>query len=90
MGGGFASLTVTDVEVNDAGRKSLGLMEDPRIEEGRLIIHPTRSGAAKVKVTAISGGSALGGGDNPIGGMEFSREVGIIARSIISENGGWL
>lgn len=90
MGGGFASLTVTDVEVNDAGRKSLGLMEDPRIEEGRLIIHPTRSGAAKVKVTAISGGTALGGGDNPIGGMEFSREVGIIARSIISENGGWL
>lgn len=40
-------------------------------------------------VTAIAGGTGLGGGDN-IGGMEIRREVSVLSRNIKSENGGWL
>lgn len=89
FGTASTSLTYLGLEVSDAGRESLGLAEEPYIEYGRLYIHPTKPGSAKITIKAVGGGDEIGGGDN-VGGMEISQEVSVIARSFVSENGGWL
>ena len=89
FGTASTSLTYLGLEVSDADRESLGLAEEPYIEYGRLYIHPTKPGSAKITIKAVGGGDEVGGGDN-VGGMEISQEVSVIARSFVSENGGWL
>jgi len=78
------------VEVSDADRNSLGLAEDPYVQYGRLFVHPTKVGSGKIKVYAVGGGTSVGGGEAPTGGMEISQEISIVSRSFKSENGGWL
>ena len=77
------------IEVSDDARNALGLAEDPYVQFGRLWIHPTKVGAAKITVKAVGGGTIVGGGDK-IGGMEVSHDISVIARNIKSSNGGWL
>ena len=77
------------VEVSDDARDALGLAEDPYVQFGRLWIHPTKVGAAKITVKAVGGGTIVGGGDK-IGGMEVSHDISIISRNLKSSNGGWL
>lgn len=85
------NLTYLSVEVSDAGRESLGLAEDPYIDDeaGLLYVHPTKPGSAKIVVKAVAGGDYVGG-DSQIGGMEVTQEISVIARSFKSSNGGWL
>ena len=78
------------VEVSDADRAALGLAEDPYVQYGRLFVHPTKVGSGKIKVYAVGGGTSVGGGDAPTGGMQISQEISIVSRSFKSENGGWL
>jgi subtilisin family serine protease len=78
------------VEISDADRAALGLAEDPYVQYGRLFVHPTKVGSGKIKVYAVGGGTQVGGGSKPTGGMEISQEVSIVSRSFKSENGGWL
>ena len=62
------------------------------VQFGRLYVHPTVIGSGKFTIHAIGGGDHLGGGDNPPGGMELSREFSLIARDTDGGNGtgGWL
>lgn len=90
FGSASVSLTYISVEIDDASREALGLAEEPEIKYGRLYIHPTKTGAGKVRIKAVGGGSSVGGGSNPPGGMELTQEVSIISRSFKAENGGWL
>ena len=83
------NLTYLDVEVSDEDRASLGLAEDPYMQYGRLYVHPTKLGSGKIKITAIAGGSIVGGED-AVGGMVMTQEVSVISRSFKSKNGGWL
>lgn len=83
------SLTFTEIEVSKEAESALGLAEAPYIKYGKLWIHPTKCGSAKIKVNAIAGGDSLGG-EASIGGMEISRTISIIVRSHVSDNGGWL
>ena len=78
------------IEVSDADRSALGLAEDPYVQYGKLFIHPTKVGSAKITVTAVGGGTILGGGTRPTGGMEMSQDISIVSRSFKSTNGGWL
>ena len=82
-------LTYLDVSVSDEDRASLGLAEDPYVQYGRLYVHPTKMGSAKIRIRAIAGGTEVGG-DDKVGGMEVEQEISIIARSAKSENGAWL
>ena len=80
------------MEVDDKGRASLGLAEEPYMKNGRLYVHPTKAGSAKFTVKAVAGGSEVGS-DSAIGGMEVTQVISVIARSVKSENsglGGWL
>lgn len=80
------------VEVSAKGRESLGLAEEPYMKNGRLYVHPTKAGSAKLTVRAVAGGNAVGT-DTSMGGMEVTQEISVIARSVKSTNdglGGWL
>jgi hypothetical protein len=68
---------------------SLGLDDDPIVENGVLKLTCSKVGSGKITVRAIAGGDKLGGGDS-IGGMEYSREISIVSRPFTTENGGWL
>lgn len=83
------NLTYLGVEVLGNGTESLGLDTQPYMKYGKLVIHPTKSGACKVRITAVGGGSELGGEDS-IGGMKVSQDISIISRNLKSSNGGWL
>lgn len=89
FGTSSVNLTYIGIEVSEKGRNSLGLAADPYMKNGRLYIHPTKPGSAKITVKAIAGGTQLGS-DEGIGGMEVTQEISIIARSFKSKNGGWL
>lgn len=89
FGGASSSLTYTSVEMDEVSKSILGVETDPFIKNGKLHITCTKTGSAKIRITAISGGKEVGGGA-AIGGTEFTREVSILSRDIVATNGGWL
>ncbi len=89
FGSQYPSLTYSSVTISDEDSRSLGLNESPSIASGRLIISPRRSGNAKIVIKAIAGGNKTGT-DNEMGGMEITKTVSVVARGVISGNGGWL
>ncbi|MBR1632399.1 MAG: S8 family serine peptidase [Bacteroidales bacterium] len=90
FGTSSTALTYLGLEVSDEARQALGFAEEPELKYGRLYVHPTKIGSCKITVKAIAGGTSLGGGDRPTGGMEMSQEISIIARPEASANGSWL
>lgn len=90
FGTASTSLTYLGVEVSETDKAALGLAADPYIKYGRLYIHPTKMGSCKIRIKIVGGGDTLGGGDNPPGGMEVTREISVVAREFKSQNGGWL
>lgn len=89
FGTSSVNLTYLGVDITPEAYDALGLEQDPYIKYGRLYIHPTKCGSAKMTIKAVGGGTAVGG-DNAIGGMEISQEISIVVRSFKSTNGGWL
>jgi hypothetical protein len=77
------------VELSDAARTSLGITTTPTISNGKLNIKCTKSGVGRIKVTAIVGGSTVGGGNN-MGGILVEREFEVVVRGSVAANGGWL
>ena len=88
FGSSSSSLVFTQVSVDDASRLSLGLESDPYVENGFLYVHPTKVGSGKIVVKTYAGGSSTS--EDTINGIEISQEVGVVARSFSSGNGGWL
>lgn len=90
FGGASLNLTYTDVEVSDEAREALGIEGTPFVKNGRLNIHCTKVGSAKIKITAIAGGDTLGT-EGTMGGSPFTKEVSILSREVaVAKNGGWL
>ena len=72
-----------------ADMAKLGIEAAPTMAYGKLKIKCTKSGVAKITVTAIGGGDKVGTG-TVMGGMTITKEFAIIARGVQAENGGWL
>ncbi len=89
FGTASVNLTYLGVEFDEEDSQEIGLAEEPYIKYGRLYIHPTKIGSAKFLITAVGGGTEVGG-ESAIGGMEISQEVSVVVRPHKSENGGWL
>ncbi len=89
FGSQYSALTYNSITITDEDKRALGLNESPSITSGRLIISPRRSGNAKIVIKAIAGGNKTGT-DTEMGGMEISKTVSVVARGVVSENGGWL
>ena len=83
------SLTYLRVEMSDVDKAALGIETNPSIQYGKLKINPTKVGSGKLKITAVAGGSEVGGGDK-VGGMEVTQEISLVSRYFKSSNGGWL
>ena len=68
----------------------LGISTMPYVDSnGYLNVKCTKTGTARITITAIVGGQAVGGGDS-MGGMEVSREFVLVVRDRVAENDGWL
>ncbi len=89
FGKSASNLTYTKVEMTAAEMAKLGITTAPAIAYGKLQIQCTKPGIAKIKITAIAGGSNLGTGGQ-MGGMPITKEFAIIARGVQTANGGWL
>lgn len=89
FGENSGNLTYISVETLDDGADVLGLAEAPAMKYGKLQIHPTKSGCARLRIKAVGGGSNVTS-DNQMGGMEITRVVSVIVRPDVSGNGGWL
>ena len=89
FGGGASNLTYTKLNMSETDMAKLGITEAPAIVNGKLQIHCTKPGAAKIAITAIAGGSSVGGG-NSMGGQTVTKEFVIVARATENTNGGWL
>lgn len=89
MGAHAADLTYLGIDIDKTAAASLGIEGTPVLENGILKLTCTKVGAGKITVRAIAGGDKLGGGGS-IGGTEFSKDVSIVSRPYVSENGGWL
>ena len=88
FGSGAENLIYTGVEISQADKSAIGLAEDPEIAYGKLKVHPTKTGCARLTIKALAG-SSVGSSNNP-GAMEISKTISIIARPAVSETGGWL
>jgi hypothetical protein len=84
-----ANLTYTRIEIDDEAREALGIEGEPYINNGRLFVKCNKYGSAKIRIYAIAGGEKEA---TPavMGGSEFYREVSLLSRVSIAENGGWL
>ena len=89
FGGSASNLTYLRVEMTRENMDKLGITEAPSISYGKLMIHCTKPGVAKISVTAIAGGGSVGGGSS-MGGQEITKEFAVIARATENANGGWL
>lgn len=89
FGAPAGNLTYTRMEISDEAREALGIEGEPYINNGRLFIKCTKYGSAKIRIYAIAGGDNLAT-DAVMGGSEFYREVSLLSRDSVAENGGWL
>lgn len=89
FGGAASNLTYTKIEISDEARQTLGIEGEPYINNGRLFVKCTNYGSAKIRIYAIAGGENEATGA-VMGGTEFSREISLLSRDSIAENGGWL
>ena len=76
------------ISVDDASRTSLGLASDPVIRNGKLVVKCTRTGGGRISISSSIGKD--GSRNDGIGGLDFSREISVIARPYKAENNGWL
>ena len=89
FGQASANLTYLGVEISQADRTKLGISAEPTFVSGKLRLHCTKPGVARITVRAVAGGSGLGTGTS-MGGMEIAKEFAVIARAVQTVNGGWL
>ena len=89
FGDSSSSLTYSSVSISNEDMTNLGMSSEPTIKNGEISVKCSKRGAGRISVTAIVGGTSVGGGDN-MGGMEVTREFMIVARPNIAANGGWL
>lgn len=89
FGGSAQDLTYLDVEMSKEDMDKLGITSAPKMYNGQLMIKCTKPGVARIKVSAVGGGTRPGS-ETIMGGIKISKEFAIIARETGAENGGWL
>ena len=89
FGGSYASLTYTKIDIDPVTREMLGIVGEPYVKNGKFHIHCSKTGSAKIRISAIAGGTEAGGGA-VMGGTEFTKEISILSREVANNAGGWL
>lgn len=86
--GGTAGNFEFAVSVDTKARESLGLASDPVIKNGKLELTCSKVGGGRIRLSSSVGKDSSR--EDGISGLDFSREVSIISRPFVSDNGGWL
>lgn len=86
--GGTAGNFEFAVSVDAKARESLGLASDPVIKNGKLELTCSKVGGGRIRLSSSVGKDSSR--EDGISGLDFSREVSIISRPFVSDNGGWL
>ncbi len=89
FGEAAGDLTYYSITVSDADKSKIGLVEDPKMLYGKLVLKPTKPGVATIAVTAIAGGDNLGT-STTMGGMRITKEFAVVVRGANNTSGGWL
>lgn len=89
FGDGAKDITYKGVEISNETMTALGITSTPKVENGILTICCTKAGSGRIKIKAIAG-DTLVGGNQIIGGMAMEREIEVVVRGSVANNGGWL
>ena len=71
-------------DIDEASKASLGIDTVPSVKDGTLTITCTKTGAGKIRFTSSVGK------EGEISGLDFFRELSVVSRTEVTENGGWL
>lgn len=74
--------------MDEASRSSLGIVEEPVLKDGMLTFSCTKIGSGKISLVSEVGRDPEI--EDGIGAMGLSREVSVVSRPFVAENGGWL
>ncbi|MCH5335115.1 MAG: S8 family serine peptidase [Alistipes sp.] len=83
-GSGASPLETFGAEMSAEDMQKLGVAENPRISNGRLVIRCANAGCAKIKIRAIAGGKRVGTGEW-IGGIPVVKEIALVVRDTDSK-----
>ena len=89
FGYGAKDLSFKQISISNDVKTTLGIESEPSVTNGMLKIKCTKPGVGRIKLSALVGGNAVGGG-NSMGGMLVEREFEIVVRGSVAANGGWL
>jgi hypothetical protein len=87
FGDGSKDLKYHGCSASNDVRTELGITNF-KIENGMLRIMATKPGSGRINVRAIVGGNAVGGTN--IGGSYVDREIEVVVRGRVADNGAWL
>lgn len=77
-----------EISIDEQSKAALGLATDPVINNGYLEICCTGIGAGKITLSASVGKDNEM--ENGIGEIHYTREISVVSRPHVAENGGWL
>ena len=89
FGNGAHNLSFKQISISDDVKTTLGIEAEPTVTNGMLTIKCTKPGVGRIKLSALVGGSVVGGGSS-MGGMLVEREFEVVVRGSVATNGGWL
>lgn len=86
LGGGNLGMRISGVEISAADMQRLGITSAPTIFANQIILRCTNPGSAIIRISLLAGT----GNDSGMNGLPITKEFALIARTIHSQNGGWL
>ena len=72
------------LEMDAEDKAALGLSATPEIQDGKIVISCSKTGAGKIRLTSSVGQ------EGQISGLDFAKEISIVSRPAVANNGGWL
>ena len=72
------------LEISQETKNALGITGNPAVTNGKLVLNCTKVGAGKIRFKASVGQ------EGEISGLDFYKEVSVVSRPSVANNGGWL
>ncbi len=74
------------LEIDSACKEALGISGTPVIADGKIELNCTKIGAGKIRLKSTVGKDEAG----VIPELEYQKEISIVSRPAVAQNGGWL
>ena len=74
------------LEIDQESKESLGITGTPAISDGKIVLTCSKVGAGKIRLKGAVGKDESG----VIPELDFYKEISIVSRPSVAQNGGWL